>query len=167
MLHIHTDRPAHIVGILFDQCFDLPYFKEGAVILVFCVRFQVHNHVCTGRFAFRFRHCVAVGTFAFPPGRLLFPVFSGDDSHFVRHHKGRVESHAELADNRKILVLRIAELAFERVGTAFCNHTEIILGFFLRHANTVVAHGDGSRFLVEHDINPEIVPIQPDLVIRQ
>ena len=26
MLDIHTDRPAHIVGILFDQCFDLPYF---------------------------------------------------------------------------------------------------------------------------------------------
>ena len=167
MGNIHFNGPANIVGIFFNQGFDLPDFEEGAVIFIFRVGFDVHNHIRAGRGTLRFRDSIAVCPFALPFCGGLFPILSGNHSHFIGNHKSRIEAYAKLADNGEVLLFCITELIFKCIRAAFRNDTEIILCLILRHTDSVIAYGNGTGFLIQHHINFKIISVQADFIVCQ
>ena len=169
MLHVHLDGPAHIVGILLHQGLDLPDLQIAAVDLLLGILLDVHDHIGAHRLLLTGGDGVAVGAPALPLDALLLAVFFGDHRHLIGHHKGGVEAHAELADDGDVLSLGFlpVHLVLELEGTAPGDDAQVVLALLRGHADAVVPHGDGARFLVGDDLNFEVVPVQAHLVIGE
>jgi hypothetical protein len=53
------------------------------------------------------------------------------------------KAHAKLADELRVLLLVAGQLAHEVLGAAFGNGAQMLNGFLLAHADTVVGNGEG------------------------
>ena len=169
MLDVHLDGPADVIGILLDQRLKLPDFQIGSVDFLITVFLDVHDHIGTDRILLADRNRIAVGTLAVPAHAFRFAEFARDHRYLIRYHKCGIKAHAELADDRKILFFRSfpVHLVLKLKGTAFCNNSEILFRFRHGHADPVVPNSNGSGCFVRNDINPKIIPVQTDAVIRQ
>ena len=169
MVDIHLYRPAYIVGVFLHQRLELPHLEVGAVYLLIGVGLYVHDNVRADAVLFALRHGIAVRAAARPLHALLLAVFAREHRDLIRDHEGRVEADAELADYGDILrlALGLVHLALELERAALCDNAEVAFRLLRGHADAVVAHGDGARVLIHNDVYAEIVPVQPDVLIRQ
>ena len=159
MLDVHLDGPADIVGILLYKRLELPDLEEGAVYLLLGVGLYVHDNVGADALLLAGGDGVAVSAAAFPLDAHVLTVLAGDDGDLVRDHEGRIEADAELTDNGEVLALGLllVHLTLKLERTALCDDAEVILALLRSHADAVIAHGQGARFLIGDDI---------DLIIR-
>ena len=112
---------------------------------------------------------VAVSAAALPLDAHVLAVLAGDDGDLVRDHEGRIEADTELADNGEILALGLilVHLALELERAALRDDAEVILAFLHRHADAVVAHGQGARLLIGDDVDLIIRAAHADVRVRQ
>ena len=127
----------------------------------------MHDDVRADALALAGRDGVAVRAGALPLHAALLAVLAGDDRDLVRDHEGGIEAHAELADDGQIVALSLFHLVFEVQRAGLRDHAEIVLALLRAHADAVVAHGQGARFLVGDHVDVKIVAAQPDLVVGQ
>ena len=167
VLDLHLDRPAHVVGVFLDEGLELPDLEVAAEDLVVGVGLDVHDDVGADRVAVNLRDGVAVRARALPLDALLLAVLAGEDGDLVGHHEGRVEAHAELADDAQVLGLGLVHLRLEGAGAGSRDDAEVLLGLLKTHADAVVAHGDGARLLVGDDVDAEIPAVEPDALVGQ
>ena len=169
MLHVHFNGPANIVGILFDQCLDLPNFQIGTEDLFIGIFFQVHDHAGPDLRLFDLLDRVAVYAGAFPFNTHFFAIFLGLNRNFLRHHKGRVETNTELSDDGYIFrrVLFRVQILFELVRAGFCNDAQVILRLGFIHTDTIVDNGDGAVFFVQLHTDFKIISGHADILISQ
>ena len=154
MLNVHFDGPAHIVGVFLHQGLQLPDLQIGAVDLLLGVGLDVHNDIGAGVFSLAGGDRVAVSAAALPLHALVAAVFAADDRDLVRHHKGGIEAHAELADDGDILPgLFLVHFVLELVGAALGDDAQVVFGLLHGHADAVIPDGDGARFFVDDDVD--------------
>ena len=65
------------------------------------------------------------------------------DGNLVGDDKAGVKTHAELADQLRVIFLVARELGHEVAGAAFGNRAEVVDGFLLRQADAVVGNRQG------------------------
>ena len=73
----------------------------------------------------------------------------GTDFHFLGNHKGRVETQTEVADDGIGVVLVFLE---ELLGSREGNLVDVLVDFLGSHADTAIAHGERSGFLIHGDV---------------
>ena len=87
---------------------------------------------------------------------------TGDDLDLVRHHEGRIESQAEMADDRLVLVL-LHELLGSREG----NLVDVAVHLLGRHADAAVGHGERPGLLVDGHADREVAQFALGLADRR
>ena len=169
MLNVHLDRPADIVGILLYKRLELPYLEEGAVYLLLGIGLYVHDNVGADALLLAGGDGVAVSAAALPLDAHILAVLAGDDGDLVRDHKGRIEADAELTDNGQILALGLilVHLALEFERAALRDDAEVVFALLHRHADAVVAYGQGARFLIGDDVDLIIRTAHANVRVRQ
>ncbi|CAN3986065.1 D-cysteine desulfhydrase, partial [Dysosmobacter welbionis] len=163
---LHSDGEADVVGILPHQLLEPPGLQELTVLLIIGVRLDVHDDVRAHGIPLAFGDGVAVGAGGLPhPGGVgaVLPRHHGD---VVRHHKGGVEAHAELADDVGVLGV-VPHLLLELVGAGGGDDAQVVLQVLLVHADAVVGDGQGPVFLVHLDLDLEVLAAHAHGVIRQ
>ena len=167
VLHVHLDRPAHIVGILAHQRLELPDLQVRAVNLIVRVGLEVHDHIGADGLLVDLGDGVAVRAGALPLHALLLAVFAGEHGNLVGHHEGGIEAHAELTDDAQILGLLLLHLALELIGAGLGDDAQVALGLGQAHPDAVVAHSDGARFFVGDQVDAEIVAVEAHVLVGQ
>ena len=165
LLHLHADGVADVVGILGDQVADFVLFQILVVGVLLGIGLQHHNHIGAGAIPLRFLNGIAVGALGDPLIGHIGAVFFGDHGHLGGHHKGRVEAHAELADDVNVVLLFHGLLEAQRAGLG--DGAQILLHLLLGHTDAVIGNGQGSCFLIPGDGDGELIPIQSNFVIGQ
>ena len=163
---LHSDGEADVVGILPHQLLEPPGLQELTVLLIIGVRLDVHDDVRAHGIPLAFGDGVAVGAGGLPhPGGVgaVLPRHHGD---VVRHHKGGVEAHAELADHVGVLGV-VPHLLLEFVGAGGGDDAQVVLQVLLVHADAVVGDGQSPVFLVHLDLDLEVLAAHAHGVIRQ
>jgi hypothetical protein len=89
------------------------------------------------------------------------------DRDLVGDDEGRVEAHAELADELRIGARVARQLAEELSGAGLGDGAEVLGGLVAGHADAVVAHRDGGRLGVEFEFNGEFAIVLVQTVIGQ
>lgn len=112
---------------------------------------------------------VAVSAGALPLNAGLIAVLAADDGDLVGYHERRVEAHAELTDDGKILALGggSVHLALELIRAGLCDNAEVCLSLRLGHADAVVGHGDEALVLIDGDADAVIGSVKADLIVGQ
>ena len=167
VLHLHTDRIPDVVRILFNQVRKRIGRQILVVIFFLGVGLDGHDHVGAHGVLLAGLDGVAVHPLGLPLPGGLPAIGLGDHSHLVRHHKGGIEAHAELADDVQLRVVGVLGLLLKLQRAALGNGAQVVLHLFLGHADAVVRHGEGPGFLVGDHNNLEILPVQPHLLIGQ
>jgi hypothetical protein len=148
-----VSHSADVVGILGDDLLELP----GVEVFLGVVA-QVQDDAGAALGAGDGFHLEVAGAAADPAHALVglearTARFHGD---LVGHDEARIEAHAELADELRILLLVARELAHEVLGAALGDGAQVVDGLLLAHADAVV--GDGQRLggLVEAHAHFEV-----------
>ena len=163
LAHLHADGVADIVGILLHQAADLILLQELGVLLLLRVCLQGHNYIGAGGVSLGRLYGVAVLPAGLPlPGGIL-AVLSGNHRDLIRHHKGCIEAHAELADDVHILGLFHALLEAKRAGLT--DGAQVLLHLLLRHADAVIGYGEGTVLGVPGDGDGQLLPVHGDLIV--
>ncbi len=81
---------------------------------------------------------------------------TGLDGDFVRNDERRIEADAELADQRRILLLVAGQLREEFLGAGFRDGAEMLDRLVAAHADAVVGNRDGAHGLVEGDLDLQV-----------
>ena len=110
---------------------------------------------------------VAVRGVARPAMGLFLAVFAGDDLHVLRHHEGRIEPDAELSDDVDIAVFSFLQLLLERQRSALGDRAQVFLQLFGRHAQTIVADGQGACVAVHVDMDLKGIAVYVRIPFRQ
>ena len=122
-LKVHTDRIAHIVGILFYK--PLQAVLIGKVFLRL-VTIEFLGEMQSDRrppfFLFRRLYAECAAAVRLPSHRFFLARAARHDNDFFRHHECRIEADAELADHvliakRRVALLRFLELFQKRPRT--------------------------------------------------
>ena len=112
---------------------------------------------------------VAVRAGALPLNAGLLAVLAAYNGDLVGDHERRVEAHAELTDDGKILALGLVcvHLALELIRAGLCDNAEVGFRFGLGHADAVIGHGDEALVLVDDYADAVICPVKADLIVGQ
>ena len=146
----HDDRILDEVGIFVDDSAQFPAFQ-----ILFGVLLEVEGDF-GARFALLRGIQLVFALAAAAPahcGRIRAGLLR-DDDHFARHHERRIESDAELTDQfGQFLFLRplLLEKLQKRTGAALGDGADVLDDLVLRHADAVVADGEGLRFFIRRD----------------
>ena len=129
-----------MVRVFVDDAFQLPGVQVVAGIV-----FQVQRHagaaLGAGDFAdVKLARAVAHPAHALISGQTGAAAFDRD---FVGHDKAGIKAHAKLANQLSVVFLVARELGHEVARATFGNRTQVVDGFLLRHADAVVADGQG------------------------
>ena len=126
--------------------------------------FQVQDDVGAARLLFALLDGVAAVAGRFPAGSRspCLPPLAGDERDPVGHHEGGVEADAELADQlRVVLDGFLLQALHEGAGAGAGDGADVLLHLGDRHADAVVADGEGAGPLVGDDLDlPVAVPLQ-------
>jgi len=149
----HHDRQGDVVGIFADDGFELPRRQE----FVFAFA-QVQDDVgaavrLVDRFDGKVARAFGFPAHAFVGGRAGAAGFHRDA---VGDDEAGVEADAELADQRRILLLVAGEFREEFLGAGFGDGAEMLDRLVARHADAVVADRDRALFLVEADLDLQV-----------
>ena len=171
VLHLHADGGMDIVGILLHQFLNAVLVQIIAKPLLLGVGLDVKDDLGThGLLAARL-HSIAVGPVGLPLPCLIGPIGPGADHHPVRHHKGGVEAHAELADDVHIFGglsrLGPVHLLLKAEGPAAGDGAQILLQFLLRHADAIVGNGQGPGLSVGEKGDLKILPLDVHLIVGE
>ena len=164
-LDLHADGIADIVGILTHKAAQTVFGKIFGIFFFFGVLFQCQDHVRASTLAFAGLDTVSVRTLRLPLPRLVRAKALGDHRDLVRDHEGRIEAHAELADDVDVLFLLHLLLEAERAAVG--DGAEVLLHLLAGHADAVIGDGQGTGVLVGGQGNGEIAAAQADGFIRQ
>ena len=129
----------------------------------------MHDDIGARRLLLALGDGVAIRASGLPHPRLLRAIGPGDDGDRVRHHKGGVEAHAELTDHIHLggrLVVPL-QLLLELEGAALGDGAQVGLQLVLRHAHSVVGHGEGPLLLVGNDGDLQILALDLYAVIGE
>ena len=145
-LFLHQDRQADVVGVFADDALDLP--GAGVVFGVFA---QVQGDAGTAQRAVDGFHLEIAGTAADPAHALVGwePGTTAFHRNFVGHDKAGVETDTELTDQLRVGLLVAAEFADEIFGATLGNRAQVVDGFRLAHADTVVGDGECAGLFVQ------------------
>ena len=167
--NVHDYRPADIVGVFLNQRLELPNLQERAVDLLVGVLFYMHDDIRADGVLVAVGDGVAVSTGALPLNAGLLAVLAAYNGDLVGDHERRVEAHAELTDDGKILALGLVcvHLALELIRAGLCDNAEVGFRFGLGHADAVVGHGDEALVLIDGDADTVIGPVKADLIVGQ
>ena len=154
LLGHQLDRKLDVVGIGSNDAFDLVGFK-----ILLCVLLQMQHDLGAARHAFRRlrirrRDLEAGAAFRCPDPRLGLAGAAAGDHDAIRHHEGRVEADAELADQAGAFpgfVLAFVETGQEGLGAGPGDGAEIVDQLLPLHADAGVAHGECRGCLVRRD----------------
>ena len=167
MGHHHLNGKADVVGVFLHQPAQGVFLEILTVFvrLLVAVGLDVHDDVGAHGVPGAGLDGVALQAVGLPAVRLLLAIFPGDNGDVVRHHKGGVEAHAELADDvgLGLLVQPLAEL----VGAAGGDNAQVVLQLVRVHTDAVVADGEGAVFLVNGQGDGEILPLEPHVLVCQ
>lgn len=99
--HHHLNGKADVVRVFLHQPAQGVFLEILTVFvgLLVAVGLDVHDDVGAHGVPGAGLDGVALQAVGLPAVRLLLAVFPGDNGDVVRHHKGGVEAHAELADD--------------------------------------------------------------------
>ena len=167
VLHLHADGVADVVRIFLNEAGELVGFQILVVFLFLAVGLDGHDHVGTHGVLFARLDGVAVHTLGLPLVSGVRAVSLGDHGDFVGHHEGRVEAHAELADDVDLGVVGLLRLLLELERAALGDGAQVVFHLLLGHADAIVGHGEGAGFLVRHDNDLEVVAVQAHLVVGE
>ncbi len=142
-----------MVGIFADDVAQLVAFQQ--VVLTFtqmqrdlgAARGLVHH--LDGEFS------AAVGF----PAHALVGLLAGaarQHRHLVGDDEGGIEAHAELADQAGVLLLIAGQPREEFARAGLGDGAEVVDHLVAAHADAVVAHGQGARFLVKSDADGHV-----------
>ena len=156
-----------MVGVFVDDGFELPVV--GKLQRVFA-QVQGDAGAAIGfvdSLDFKVATAAADPTHAFARGNARAARFDGD---FVSDDKARVKAHAKLADELA-LVLRVAFLRFAQAphkvfGAAFGNRAQVLDGLLRRHADAVIADGDGFVIVADAHFQFAVALVQRVVVQR-
>src|SRR5690606_32751855 len=81
---------------------------------------------------------------------------AADYAYLLGHDERCVKAHAELANKLGILLLITSELAEELARTRTRDSAKIGHSFFARHANAVIANGNGARVFIVRNANRQL-----------
>ena len=163
--HIHFDGIADIIGILLHQIAQLVALEILGVVLVVGVGLELQNHIRSGSLPLAGHHGIAVGAGGLPHPGLVAAVLSRHHRDVLRHHKGGIEAHAELADDVHIGVL--LQLLLEGQGAALGDGTQVLLHFVPGHADAVVGDGQQAVLLVRFQGNGKVAAVQTHVLVGQ
>ena len=168
VLHLHHDRVADVIRVLFDQLLKLIGLQILVVVLLIRVCLEVHDHIAAGGVLLALGDRIAVRPVRLPHPGLVAAIGPGDHRHMVGHHKGGVEAHAELTDDVDVLpLLLLSQVLLELEGSALSDGAQVIFQFLLGHAHTVVGHGQGTHLLVGHDGDLQVLPVHRHLIVGE
>ena len=168
VLHLHHDRVADVIRVLFDQLLKLIGLQILVVVLLIRVCLEVHDDVAAGSVLLALGDRIAVRPVRLPHPGLVTAIGPGDHRHMVGHHKGGVEAHAELTDDVDVLpLLLLGQILLELEGSALSDGAQVIFQFLLGHAHTVVGHGQGTHLLVGHDGDLQVLPVHRHLIVGE
>ena len=169
LFHSHLDGEAHIVGVFFHQALQGVLAEELVIVLALGVLLDVQHDLGAGRFLGALGDGIAVRAGGLPLPGLVAAIGPGGDGDLIRHHKGGVEAHAELADNVHIALFTLffRQLLLELQRAALCDGAKVALQLLPGHADAVVLDGEGASVLVRRQPDGEVAPAETHLVIGQ
>jgi hypothetical protein len=144
----HEDREGDVVRIFLDDILNLP---AAGIFLPLVIQvtdnpgaltFELFSFLIVGADFVNAEGSLAVA------GPLPEGILTGLPGIYVDgigHHKRRVKSHAELADQIAVFLLISGELPEECLGAALGNGTQVLRQFGVVHADAVVGDGQGRR----------------------
>ena len=127
----------------------------------------MHDDIGTHRLLFAGLDGVAVHTGGLPPPRLLLPVLSGNHGDLVGHHERGIEAHAELTDDIGVRRGLAVHLLPEPETAGGGDDAQIVLQLVPIHTDAVVADGQQPLFLVQHQLDGELIPADAHLVVGE
>ncbi len=150
---LHQDRKGDVVGILGDDGLELPRAQE--LVLAFA---QVQDDVGAALGPGDLLHLEIAGAFRAPAHALLRRQAGAArlDGDAVGHDEARVEAHAELADQRGVLLLVAFQPRHELLRAALGDRAQVRHGLLRRQADAVVTDGERLLFRVEEDAQLEV-----------
>ena len=145
--HIHLDRVADVVRILFDQRLDTVRLEELVVVLVIRVFLDGQRDARAVFRLFTGRHGVARGAVRLPAVGLFAADRAGNDLHMTCHHESRVKAHAKLADDVYIVHIFVFLLKGQRARAR--NRAEVAFQLLRCHAAAVVLNDELAVFFIQ------------------
>jgi hypothetical protein len=82
----------------------------------------------------------------------------GVDLDGLGHHERRVEAHAELADEPRVLLLALAQRLEKGLGAGMGDRPEVFDQLLPGHAEPEVLDGEGLGLVVRRDVDLEVEP---------
>ena len=147
-LFAESDGHGQEVTVLAKQSFQLVLFEELEAVIV-----EVHHNVCASLSLLHFFQSERRTSVATPfHGRRVLIALC-DDIDLLAHHERRVEAQAEVADDGVCVILVLVE---EVVGSRESNLVDVLLDFVSRHADTVIANGNGFGVFIDADTNLQV-----------
>ena len=103
------------------------------------------------------RHAVVRTVITGPMNRLrIFFIGKGFNFHPIRYHKCRIESKTEMPNN--LIAVSFILVFFDKIScTGESNLGNILLNFFLRHANTVIFKANGFCIRIHNNAYPTFI----------
>lgn len=142
------DRNRHVTGLLLDDALDRPARGEGLGLV-----HQMQRNARTARrrvCEIDRRNRVAALAVGCPVPGLVGTGAAGNDIDIVGDHEGRIEAHAELADELgAVLVLRCFDPLHEGARAGACNRAQRFDKLVAAHADAVVLDDQAGILLVE------------------
>jgi hypothetical protein len=105
------------------------------------------------------------------PG-LLLAGLARHDGHAVRHHEGRVEAHAELADHFLVIdipavLLGLLELLEESLRAGLRDRADVLDELLLVHTDAIIGNRERMALLIRHEEDLEdVVPLE-QIAVRE
>ena len=165
LLHLHADGVADIVGILPHQRADLVLLQIVGILVLLGVGLQGHDHISAGGGTGGLLDGVAVRAVRGPLPRGVLAVLAGNHGDGGGHHKGGVESHAELTDDVNVLLLLHSLLEAQRAGLG--DGAQILLQLSPGHTDAVVGNRQSAVFLIPGDGDGKVITGKTHLVIGE
>ena len=100
-----------------------------------------------------------------PHRRWLVAPGLGFDGDFLRHHKRRIKTDAELTDDVVVVVDLL--IGFEIKAAALGDGAKVVFQLFRRHADACVFNGDGARVAVWRQTDVVIVLVEGAVFVAE
>ena len=147
---VHLDGIAHIVAVLFDNAHQGVLVQEAVVIFLGGALLHHQDDLGAHLGLIRLGDGVALGALALPLPGGVAAIGPADHRDLAGHHEGRVEAHAELADDVDVIGL---VLFLEVEAAAAGNGAQVLFQLLLGHADAVIGEGDGAVFLIQRQVD--------------